>query len=638
MKLFSFFTFFSLLLCLNVSLSGQVQKPVFKVSKKQQRILTQPQKATINRKAVLKHPIPATPQTLQPQLPAEVSIDKGRDARVTVSVHASARKPVIGSAKTNERHLSTDTSDPRQRCETKQIDFTDVNQDFTEFATAVGDASWLYPGSILDLGSVLRGSYRTYNNDRTPITLATTLVGGNVASPVEAPTSTGVAQVRSNLITRSNQRNISAQMGWKITKVTSEMDLNVSVYGKYKTTGVEAELSSSFNMDKSKEHYMIDFTQVAYSAFVDDLQGSAAFRTVPTGANPAAMAYINNVVYGRRAIMIVKTSDRTTAFKAKLRGAIESGVSSGAFAAAGDYKKFIGNTEINVIIYGGDQGTALRAVSFDPAEALGGFKDYIQRSFTSNSLSTAVPIGYSLKLLANNDRCTVQTVFSAPVEKCVPILGEYALAVRITGVKAYKGKDSDRKEDYRLTVATEYTIDRVKKQFMEKNYRGYKAAGQFDHTGGLSGVALVNFPESDQLHVPVGQTANINAEGVLPMLPASEKHNYGLVLTTYMCERSGDGCSGMVPNGGKRVPINVDAVISWLTGAAEKSNYPSVRVDGDNSYVSMGSSFTAMKPVYGNGINQPATKMASRVWTTNKNGREAFIYYEVELIPTPAAR
>lgn len=638
MRLFSFIVA-ALLICLSQTLTAQVQKPVFKPKIQP---MAQPNAVPLKRGVPLrlsdkvKQEIANRPLT--PRLPAEKTVNKGPGSSVRVSLHAAAQKPPTGAANTSSTLLSRDTSNPNVRCETKRMNFTDVNQDFTEFATAVGDESWLYPGSILDIGSVLSGSYRSYNSNRNPIRLATSLIGGQVSATVANPVSSNVAQVRSNLITRSNQRQIAARMRAKITKYSSAMDLNVSIYGKYKTTGVDTELSAAFGMNKNKEHYMIDFTQVAYNAYIDDLQGAAAFRSIPAGANPAAMAYINNVVYGRRAIMIVKTSDRTVNFETKLRAAIDGGVSSGVFKGEADYKKFVGSTDISVIIYGGDQRTALRSISFNAELALNGFNDYIQRQFTSNSLSTAVPIGYSLKLLANNDRCTVQTVFTAPVEKCVPITGEYAIALRVTGVKAIEGEDRDNKEDYRLTVTADYSIDRRGKPFMEKNYRGYKAARQFAHTGGLTGNALIKFPENDQLHVQVGQTANVFAEGVLPMMPAGSDHNYDLTLTTYMCERSGDGCSGMVPSGGKRTPINLDAVISWLTGAAELENYPEMELHEDPKYRNMGDGYTPMKPVYGNGTKSPATKMTTSIWTTNRNGRQAFINVEIELIPTPSAR
>ena len=580
----------------------------------------------------------ATPTTgtITPKLPAAVVHTgiEGSDSKVIVTAGPATAQAPMGVPDKQETTLSTDNT-PSQRCITKRVSFTDVNQDFTEFATAAGDESWLYPGSLLDLGSVLRGAYRTYNSDRNPITLATTLLGGSVSERVANPTGPSVMQARSNLVTRSNQRNIPARLNAKISKVVSQTDLNVAVYGKYKTTGLDVALSSSLGMNKQKEYYLIDFTQIAYNAFIEDLPGAAAFVTLPTGADPGAMAYINNVVYGRRAIMVVETSDRSTDFSAKLKAAVDQGVSSGEFSGELDYKKFMGNLNINVLIYGGNQATGLRAVSFNVQEAMAGFKAYILSRFTSDRMSEAVPIGYSLKLLATNDRCTVKTIYEMPVENCVPLVGDKALAIRITGVKAHKGEDSDKVEDYRLNVAANYQVNRRATDFLEKHFTGRLTNGMQTRIGQVTNNSLVNYDEGNQLRVAVNTTASVQTEGVLPLRPAGETARYDLVLTTSMCERTGSGCSGMVPLGGKLTPLNVDAIIDILTGASEISKYPAHTLEGDPEYHILGDGYSPMKAVMGNTTQAPPTKLKSRVWTTNRNGRQAFIYFEVELVDTP---
>ena len=577
---------------------------------------------------------------LKPKLPPSITYrgNDGPKSRVTLTVAPAASQRVTGTRKPEETVVDV-TDTPTERCVTKQVNFTEVNQDFTEFVTAAGDVSWLYPGSIMDLESVISGSYRTFNHNRTPIMLATTLSGGKTGELVGNPTATSVQQARSNLINRKDQRDNGLSISSKITKVSSKTDLNLAIYGKYKTTGLDAELNSSFQLSNSKDHYFIDFTQAAYSAFIDDLQGASAFSTLPNGVDPSSLAYVNNVVYGRRAIMLVQTSDRSTNFKAKLKVAIENGISSGKLGGEAGYKRLMSQVDIKVLIYGGNQRTGLQAVSFDPLKAMNGFAKYIQSQFTSRSMSEALPIGYSLKLLANDDRCTVKTVYEMPVEDCVPTVGEKALVISITGVKAYKGEDRDNIEDYRLNVSADYRINGKPTQFLEKNFYGRLTKDMAGRIKELDNNSIVNFNEGNQLHTKVGETATVRTESVLPLRPGGENASYSLVLTTSMCERSGDGCGGMVPRGGKLTPLNVQAMLNILSGVIKIQSFPNHSLEGDNSYYILGHGFSAMKAVYenGKGTGTPPTKLISRIWTTNRNGRQAFIYFEIKLIDTPGS-
>ena len=627
------FSAFLLLLCLALPAAAQQtqyqlkRQPALKVNK------TILQAKPLNRPTVK----PAAARPFTPRLPAANRTTAADGSKVIVTLgSASAQRP-RNEASRQESGKRT-TTENGQRCDYKTVNFTDTNLDFTEFVTSVGDATWLYPGSILDLGSVTTGAYRTFNTNRHPVQLSSSLMGGAVTETVKNPTPTGVNQGRSNLITRSGIRNIPAQMSAKITKVTNKTDLSIAVYGKYKTTGVDASLSASFGRKANSETWVIDFTQIAYQAFIDDLPGAAAFRSVPAGADPAAMGYVNSVTYGRRALMIVKTSDKSTNFRAQLDAALSSPGQSGSAGAKAAYDKLTSSTDIKVLIYGGDQSSALRAIDFDPRRAVNGFTDYIQRQFRNNAMSTAVPIGYSLKLLANNDRATVKTVFTAPVRNCVPITADYHLGLTITGVKANTSDDRDNIEDYRLTVGATYKVNRTTKPFVAKNYSGNYASALQSRSGGNAAATLIHFPEKGQLHVRKGETVRLAAEGLLPLVPAGQPAAYDLTLRTSMCERSGDGCSGMVPRGGKITPINVKATVDLLTGTKQMSQFTKMTKKGYEGYYLQGDGYSSIKPVFGNGNDRPPTALAGRIWTSNGNGRSAWIYFRLELVPVLAAR
>lgn len=215
------------------------------------------------------------------------------------------------------------------------------------------------------------------------------------------------------------------------------------------------------------------------------------------------------------------------------------------------------------------------------------------------------------------------------------------LLIRITGLRANGSNDSDNIEDYKLTVVSALRRNRQSVPFIEKNHRGYKASVQRRLAGSLSSNALIKFDERNQLHAPVWEMVNLQAEGLysLPLPGTAATHD--LQFTTYMCERSGErNCSGMVPTGGQRTNINIDVVMDVLSGKRKLSAFTPKKIPGTNDQAyNFGSGYDYLTPVFAAGTNKVKkftgkirTERDAKFSVTLRSKPVTFIYYEIELV------
>ena len=523
----------------------------------------------------------------------------------------------------------------KDNCVTKTLNFSAEKTDLSAFM-ANSTIDWLLPGNLFYSTSIVDGSYQVPNYARKSINLTASIYGNGLKNSftVQNPKISTINQTMNNFIAANNALPHGATLRKEEKQVHTKTDLSVAVFGKYdgKVNGVKAQLNVNFAQNKAKSYHLIDFTQGLFEVAVDNIDAKNHFNAHVSPDEISKMAYISSVVYGRRAIMVCETELSNTDFNTAFQAAYSNAVMDASGKVKAQFKKFFDKTNLYMLIYGGSETAGLKAISLSPKEAARGFRDFINTSFAQSGRSTAKPISYKYKFLADNSTCMVKTVFNQPVRKCTPIEDAYDLRIKITKVDCVKSDDSDRMDDYRLTATANFKVNNKRQNFKTIHFEGQHKQFQ-KWTSHKVDNRLMYFDEKHQLHVHESQDQPIGSYGTYALPDLTNANNrMELALQLWMCERSGDGCDGMVAKGGNVYPINLQEVLNLLTGVTSPNDYQ--KDPSRENMLKLGSDYAQMhaivSPVNG---SQKVMKLSSWMYARNKDySRKARIHYEIELV------
>ncbi len=556
--------------------------------------------------------------------------------KINVKITMDKKK---GADRENAQLNNSNAASPSPNCVTKNLQFDAQKTDLSAFMAST-TIDWLLPGNLFYTESVLSGAYQTPNYVRKSIDLTASIYGNGLQNSfkVSAPKPSTINQTLNNFVA-ANALPHGAAVRKEEKQIHSKTDLSVAIFGKYdgKIDGVKAQLNVNFSQNKEKSYHLIDFTQALYEVAVDPIDASNHFSTTISNNEIANMAYISSVVYGRRAILVCETSMKKSDFNANFQAAYSNGIMAASGGIKAQFKKFFNETKLYILIYGGSESAALNAISVKPEDAAKGFRQYINTSFAKAGRSTAKPISYKFKFLADNSTASVNTVFNQPVTKCQPVKDEYDLKIKITEVNCLQSNDSDNRDDYRITVVADFKINGQKQNFSKIQFAGPHAQHHTNNSP-RSKNRLMHFDEQHQLHVHESRDQQIGSYGIYRIKDINTDNNQiELAFRLWMCERSGDGCEGMVAKGGNTYAINMTEVIHLFTGLTTPSEYPQDTTRKDksgNAMMKMGSGYSQMhadtSPVT---ANNKVLKLSSWMYArTNDYKRKARIHYDIELV------
>ena len=285
---------------------------------------------------------------------------------------------------------------------------------------------------ILWLGSLIQG--KTYLGglasmqelpirQRAPLTIVLQLINEDVHRTVEEPTMATVNQAIGELVTSAEDSGYepsstmsfnknecySLEQGMlKIGMSVSYMGASVSSQLEMSQTYEEQSLVAYFRQrmftvslvlpQTPSEFFSDDFT-------VDDMKAQENLGRIGPDNLPA---FVSSITYGRILVMTMTSTYSETEMKAALQASYD-GIVDVSGSVSTEQLNVLQNTSINIIAVGGEASNALDLIR------TGNLGDYFMNEV---SLTSAVPISYALRNLADNSLAQVSETTEYDILEC----------------------------------------------------------------------------------------------------------------------------------------------------------------------------------------------------------------------------
>lgn len=240
-------------------------------------------------------------------------------------------------------------------------------------------------------------------------------------------------------IIASAPQNVGAHKTITVESILSEeqLALKVGLGGSYMGSSAQANLD--YNTSSSSWWYMVDLVDPYFTISVE---------TAPPGIFPPRVdtergwGYVRSVTYGRRAMLLIETSEDLSKTSASFEADINGLVSSVDVELEIDMQKALESAKYSVYVYGGSNDLANDLI----AAAASADIDNIQQAFSrflangGTQPNDAKPLSYELADLDGNTIVAESNVFSREIPKCSPISRNYE--VSLTSIEVLSAGDA----------------------------------------------------------------------------------------------------------------------------------------------------------------------------------------------------
>ncbi|HUH50924.1 MAG TPA: thiol-activated cytolysin family protein, partial [Flavobacterium sp.] len=402
----------------------------------------------------------------------------------------------------NEKELSKERKENNCLVTPKSLDIT--TSDFSYF-TKTSTPDFIKPGVVINYKSILDGSNTIQTEARNPMTvylINTSAIPGldNLSIDIEKPQNvSAINNALGSLTGKLNSKDVPANMSIELMEVNSDKELQYGVSGSYSYGGIaSASFGISGNDFSQSYYYLINFTQNMYTVAADP--NTVSFVNDVSGANN--LAYVSEVTYGRKGLMMIKTNKSMSAIKADMKVSANTGVHKGNISGFINSVKKDSSTDIRILFYGGSSIDGARALQ--ESNLKDGFDKWVEAQ-AGNALM-ALPISYKVKNL-KGEHLKLGSVFTQNDRDCVP-RKKLKLKVTLLEIDPKVTTDSDKKGDYGIRQHVKYTANKTVKKAsgnvvyntFKKETNPCKLAGDKDWSGA---IPLACGSSKDQIHVNV---------------------------------------------------------------------------------------------------------------------------------------
>jgi thiol-activated cytolysin len=295
-----------------------------------------------------------------------------------------------------------------------RTDYYEAAAGFDEQIVLNPQTDVIYPGALVKGESILDGTYTLIPAKRKPITISTSLTGGNITSVVvEDPKLSNVREAVNTLMKQTYDVPY-ANMGFTIEQAYSEQQLDLSLRASYKGFGLNVKGGFDFSNKNVKTRLVAKFIQNYYTLDMDmPKQPSDLFEEDVDRALFGTLMpmYVSTVTFGRMALFTIESELEESDVRAYL-SASYGGISGSGETA---FNSFKAKSTMKVYILGGSGSTAGAAIN-----GFEDFKNYIQSGGNFSKTSPGAPISYKLRYIRDNTIGKI--VFSAayPIVTAIP--------------------------------------------------------------------------------------------------------------------------------------------------------------------------------------------------------------------------
>ena len=293
-------------------------------------------------------------------------------------------------------------------------DYWEVAAGFDEQIVLNPQTDVIYPGALIKGESVLNGTYTLISANRKPITISTSLTGGDVTWVVVDDPKLSTIREAVNKLMKQEYDVPPANMGFTIEQAYSEQQLDLSLRASYKGFGLNIKGGFDFSNKNIKTRMVAKFIQNYYTLDMDmPMQASDLFdgdveRTLFGTFMPM---YVSTVTFGRMALFTIESELTETEVKTYLNASY-SGVNA---SSSSDFDAFKMKSTMKVYILGGSGGDAGAAI-----DGFEDFKNYIKAGGNFSKTSPGAPIAYKLRYIKDNSIGKIVFAASYPIVTAIP--------------------------------------------------------------------------------------------------------------------------------------------------------------------------------------------------------------------------
>jgi len=312
------------------------------------------------------------------------------------------------------------------QCETTPYSLTRTPD---KIVTLNPDSEILWPGSLLQgkgyaggLGSLEELPIR----QRAPLSLSIDLLSEGNTRTVDSPNLATVNQAIGSLIEAAENAGHAAGSDILFTQERmhslGQASLKMGISATYMGAEVKSNLEVSFSAEKTNvTAYFIQrmFTvsvvlpQTPGEFFDDSFTEELLQEQIDRGriGSDNLPVYVSNIVYGRMLMFSLSSSSTEEEIRTTLNVVLESGGEGGGTELSASQRALLEQAEIKVVTVGGDASHALALIRS------GNLSDFFA---TDASLTSARPISYTVRNLADNTIARVSETTEYNIRQCAP--------------------------------------------------------------------------------------------------------------------------------------------------------------------------------------------------------------------------
>lgn len=295
-----------------------------------------------------------------------------------------------------------------------RIDYYEAAAGFDEQLVLNPQTDVIYPGALVKGESILDGTYTLIPAARKPITISTSLTGGDVASVVVEDPKLSTVREAVNTLMKQTYDVPYANMGFTVEQAYSEQQIDLSLRASYKTGILNVKGGFDFSNTKIKTRLIAKFIQNYYTLDMDlPRQPSDLFEEDVDRALFGTLMpmYVSTVTFGRMALFTIESELEETDVRAYLSASY--GGISGSVSA--EFDALEEKSTMKVYILGGSGSAAGAAIN-----GFEDFKNYIQTGGDFSKTSPGAPISYKLRYIRDNSIGNIVFAASYPIVTAIP--------------------------------------------------------------------------------------------------------------------------------------------------------------------------------------------------------------------------
>lgn len=337
-----------------------------------------------------------------------------------------------GSHRVADVHSVEDTTtEGRFLCTT--TDYTmDANMD--DVAVFNINAVSLWPGAIVQGQDVKHGVLNLIALPRAPLRVGTDLAGLSAeenSKVVTDPTHLGVNGAVQEIAQAflAHNTSIPAKLSYHETFAETYeqamLDLGISVsWSGWGDGSVQSDFASS--SEEYTSSYYCRFSQTYFTASAQPPASAAAMfadgvtpeQCDPYMADGNPPCWVSSVTYGRIGILVMHSSYS----REDMRLAVQAAFSGFGWDLDSDlnafYQQVLANSEIKVLILGGNATDGVQAILGDP---VAGLRTWIENGAELTQASQGLPISYTVNYLKDNRLASFGYATEWSTESCLPV-------------------------------------------------------------------------------------------------------------------------------------------------------------------------------------------------------------------------